>query len=193
MWGEKEGKEWQRVGVRQRGEARCREWEWNLQDPKKMWQRLSVKTAEAARMSPPAAACARGKSSDLTIWVTPTLGSENVGVGRRDREKEQEWGGWFGLPLFVLGRKKAGREGGGSALGCPLSFILSYLEECSSSLSSCCCCCLCPAAASFRSTSPGPHCCGWKHQNLEGVKREWWEGSVQHPDTNYWTFVTKEI
>lgn len=33
--------------------------------------RTRVKTAEAAQMSPPAVACAHGKSPDLTIWVTP--------------------------------------------------------------------------------------------------------------------------
>lgn len=100
-------------------------------------------------------------------------------------------------PSLCSGEEESGERGRGERTWVS-SFILSYLEECSSlflfvNLSPRCCCCPCPAAASFRSTSPGPRCCGWRHQNLNGDKREWWEGSVQHPDTNYWTFVTKEI
>ncbi len=44
-----------------------------------------MKTAEAARMSPLAVACARGKSSDLTIWVTPHQEEKTGGPERVEK------------------------------------------------------------------------------------------------------------
>lgn len=97
-----------------------------------------MKTAEAARMSLPAVACAHGKSSDLTIWVTPHQEVKTRGPERGERRNM--WGDhlfptnvpFFHLPLSVL---EGGRGGGrGRVLVCPLSFSLSpsYLEQCSS-------------------------------------------------------------
>lgn len=58
----------------------------------------------------PLGACAHGKSSDLTIWVTPHQEAKTDGPERVENH------------LFPT------LEGRGRRLGCPLSFIRSYLE-----------------------------------------------------------------
>lgn len=115
-------------------------------------------------MSPPAGAGAHGKSSDLTIWVTP--------------HQEEETGGTedgicgviicflpFFLPLSVLLRRERRKEN--THVLFPPS---SYLERCSSSIPRSpfppCCCCPSPAAASSLPTSPGPRRRGRRHRNL---------------------------
>lgn len=75
-----------------------REWGLNLQDPRNTWQRTTVKTAETARMSPPAIARAHGKSPDLTIWVTPHQAVKTGGWGGRKTEHV----GWSFVSLFFF-------------------------------------------------------------------------------------------
>lgn len=92
-----------------------REWGLNLQDPRNTWQRTTVKTAETARMSPPAIARAHGKSPDLTIWVTPHQAVKTGGWGGRKTEHV----GWSFVSLFFFfhlphcsGCREEGKDGG---------------------------------------------------------------------------------
>jgi len=108
----------------------------------------------------------------------PTLRSEFRGSGKG--RKTEPWGARmicftplsFYLPLSDLGHREGLGKGG--TLLCPLSFIPSYLERCSSwilppSLLPPGFRCPFPAVAAFLPVPPGPRCCWWTRQNLKDV------------------------
>lgn len=59
---------------------------------------MSVKIAQAVRISPPAEACAHGKSSDLPNWVTPHQEEKTGGPERVERQNM--WGDHL-FPAFT--------------------------------------------------------------------------------------------
>lgn len=98
-----------------------------------------MKTAEAARMSPLAVARARGKSSDLTIWVTPHQ-EEKTG-GTREGRKDGTCGviicfrvllQFFFSPSLCSGgwegEKEEEEEGGGAHTHMGVLFLSSCLH-----------------------------------------------------------------
>lgn len=113
-----------RVGVRWRGEARWRVWEWNLQDPKKKKQQIWRRTGENSWGSKNVAACCSLCSWEIT-WPHnlgyPVSERENNGDQKRQNMRADHliptFSHSFHLPLSVLeGEERAKNGGGGGRL-----------------------------------------------------------------------------